>query len=768
MHYFYNGVRNSLFLALVLVTAVPVFAQSGPEERSASPNEPFAPNIQPSLDIPRTEDDVHIDGRLDEAFWQNAAVATNFSENFPDELARPPIDMKTLVAYDEKNLYVAYVINDDPAQIRSNFSDRDRIWQDDYAGMLLDTNGDGQRVYFIAANPLGIQGDTFSSNGREDVSFDLIFSSAGQVTATGYQVEMAIPFRSLRFPKADVQNWRATFWITHPRDSRNTYSWAGINQNDPCMSCQFGLLGGMRGVQSGKNLEILPTLTGSQSGRLADFNDPKGAFLNDRAAVDPSLNIKYGITSDLTADLTLNPDFSQIEADAARIDVNSTFALFFPERRTFFQEGSDMFRTELQTVYTRSINDPIVANKLTGRFGNTSVAYIGARDNESPLLLPFEESSRLVSGGKSVSNILRVRQSFTNNSFIGGLVTDRRLDAGGSGSTFAIDGLVRFLTNYSVSFQAVASHTAEPDDEALSADFSNITFDGDRRTAAFDGENFWGSALTTSVGRSGRHYNFDFTYRQLSPTFRADNGFITQNNNRRLMSFHGYTFYPSISFIDRITPRIFGWRTWNFDGQRKNESISPAVNIQFKRQTNVNIQFRFARELFNGRDFGGLNSFRLGVFSNFSEKIQFNLNANFGKSIARNVEDPFIGDSQDLSVGATLRPTSRLVLQPQINYSELKNPTTGDDVFSGYIARTRFNYQFTGALLARVIVQFNDFSQSLEVDPLVTYRVNPFTVAHFGSSHRYDTLSDPTGNGGTVFAQSDRQIFFKLQYLFRQ
>ncbi len=203
----------------------------------------------------------------------------------------------------------------------------------------------------------------------------------------------------------------------------------------------------MQGVGAGKNLEILPTVTGSQSGRLADFSRPKGAFDNDRATAEPSIDVKYGITSDLT-DLTLNPDFRQIESDAALIDVNSTFALFFPERRTFFQEGSDLFQTSMQTVYTHTINDPIVANKLTGRFGNTSIGYIGARDNESPVLLPFEESSRLVSGGISVSNTLRVRQSFANNSFIGVLVTDRKLDAGGAGSTFGLDGSIRFLTNY--------------------------------------------------------------------------------------------------------------------------------------------------------------------------------------------------------------------------------------------------------------------------------------------------------------------------------
>jgi len=267
------------FIALIglflLFSQIPgkVFAQPSPGDDPAAGT--FRANILPSLTIPRISSSVIIDGNLDEYMWQTAAVATNFSESFPEERALPPIGVRTLVAYDENNLYVAYIIEDDPKDIRHHLSDRDQIWQDDYAGMLLDTNGDGQVTYFIAANPLGIQGDTRSGNGNEDISFDLIYESAGQLTETGYQVEMAIPFRSLRFPSAEEQVWRATFWITHPREDRNTYSWAGINRDDPCMSCQFGTLRGIKNIRTGRNLEILPSLTGSQSG-ARDWNNPSG------------------------------------------------------------------------------------------------------------------------------------------------------------------------------------------------------------------------------------------------------------------------------------------------------------------------------------------------------------------------------------------------------------------------------------------------------------------------------------------------------------
>ena len=758
----------ALVCLLAVTPTVSLSQPTAPNDGPSSNEGSFQPNILPSLQITRATGDIRIDGEIDEAFWAHAARAVNFSENYPDELAEPPIGIKVLVSYDTNNLYLAYLIEDDPEEIRSNFSDRDAIFSDDYVGMLLDINGDGQQTYFIAANPKGIQGDTFMSANGEDVSFNMIYESAGKVTDTGYQVEMAIPFRSLRFPESDVQSWRATFWITHPRDSRNQYSWAGINRDDPCFSCQLGFLEGMQGIRAGKNLEILPTLTGSQSGALADFSQPEGLFDNDRLTAEPSLNLKYGITSDLTVDLTINPDFSQIESDAAQIDVNSTFALFFPERRTFFQEGSDLFQTSLRTVYTRSINDPIVADKLTGRFGNLSVGYIGARDTESPVLLPFEESSRLISGGKSFSNIIRARQSFSNSSFIGALVTDRRLDVGGSGSTFSLDGSFRFLTKYTFSFQAVASRTVEATDEGMSEGLGDLTFDNGNYTAAFDGESFWGHALHGSVRRGARHWNFDVTYREFSPTFRADNGFISQNAFRRIMSYQNVKFYPKSSFIDRISPRIMGMKSWNFEGLSKSDWFAPGINLQLKRQTNINLQMRFSREIFAEKEFKGIRSFFGNVRSNFSERVQIGFNVNLGQSIARNVEDPFLGDSRSFGANATFRPTQRLVIQPQIDYSDLKDPDTGDEVFRGYILRSRFNYQFTGKLLARLIVQYNDFTESLEIDPLVTYRVSSFTVFHVGSTHRYDTFNGQNSGDPSIFTQSSRQIFFKAQYLFRR
>ncbi|MXZ58008.1 MAG: carbohydrate binding family 9 domain-containing protein [Rhodothermaceae bacterium] len=766
-----------LFLSTVLCGCLVSLTQAqssngGLEYETSEPevesSEGFQPSFKPTLTVTRAKGVVRVDGQLDEDAWSDVVPISNFSEVFPNEQSRPPVELSGRVMYDDDYLYVGIIVVDDPSQIRANLSDRDEIWQDDYAGIVLDPNRDGQGMYFIAANPLGIQADTFISPNNEDEGFDILFRSGGQITENGYQVEIAIPFKSLRFPSIDEQTWGITLWITRPRESRNQYSWAAIDQDNPCVSCQLGEINGIRGIRAGRNLEILPSLTGGGVGALRDAGEPASGFKNDRMTLEPSLNLKYGITSELTADVTVNPDFSQIESDEAQIDVNSTFALFFQERRPFFQEGSGLFDTDIQTVYTRSINDPIGAAKLTGRFGSVDVAYIGARDNNSPLLLPFEEESRVLEGGRSVSNILRVRHNFNNDSFVGALVTDRRLDEGGSGSTVSVDAAARILQKYTLSGQFVYSNSVESTDEELSKDVGDITFGKKGYTGALDGESFSGYAARVELDRGARYWSFEGGYEAISPTFRADNGFVRQNNDQSAYLWQGVTIYPEkvLGFVDRIRPNVLVGSSWNFDGLQKNFFFRSAVFVQLKRQTNVQINWWYREENFAGTQFDGMTRLNAMVFSNFSKRISLGVEAGLGESIARFLDEPEIGNSLEVSAWGTLRPTQRMSIQPQFSYSRLSDKETSEEFFSGYIARTRVKYQFTRHFFLRTIVQYSDFSKSLEIDPLLTYKINAFTALHVGSTHDFDQFSRPQG-AEKYFRQSSRQIFFKVQYLFR-
>ena len=761
---------SAVLMATALSLPVSLFAQqvdSGSRDARDIVGS-FQPNILPSLTVPEASGAIEVDGMLDEAAWATAARAVNFSEVFPGDQSQPPVKITGLITYTNDALYVGIIVRDDPKTIRANLTERDAIWQDDYAGILLDPNRDGQALYFIAANPLGIQADTRISANNEDEGFDLLFYSGGKITDTGYQIELAIPFKSLRFPNQDVQAWGTTFWITHPRESRSQYSWAAISRDNPCWSCQLGTIEGLRGVRAGRNLEILPALTGAGAGALENVDIPRSGFVNERMQVEPSLNLKYGITSELTADVTVNPDFSQIESDEAQIDVNSTFALFFPERRPFFQEGAGLFDTEIQTVYTRSINDPITAAKVTGRFGQTDVAFIGARDNTSPLMLPFEESSELIESGKSVSNILRIKHNFGNDAFVGALLTDRRLDQGGSGSTVSLDGSVRFWQKYRFSGQFAASHSQEPVDATLSERLGTETFAEGRYTSALDGESFWGHGMTFELDREARYYGFEAGYELLSPTFRADNGFVRQNNNQRVYFWQGVTLYPSkhLSFVDRLRPNIVVGSRWNTYGLQKSLFVSGGVFMQLKRQTQVNIRYERVREQFKETWFEGLSEFSVFANSNFSEPVQLGFSLEVGRDIARFLSTPELGNSFDLSAFGRFSPGQHLTISPQVAYSRLVDRESQEAYFSGYILRSRVKYQFSRRLYLRTIVQYNDFSKSLEIDPLVTYKINAFTAVHAGSTHDFDQFTHED-DLSKFFRQRSRQVFFKFQYLFR-
>ncbi len=737
-------------LVTVLAATSPLGAQEG-----------FRPNERPSLAVGRAAGTIVIDGHLGDAGWFGASKAGNFTEIQPRELSRPEKGTEAWIAYDTDHLYVAIIARDDPGAIRASLTDRDAIFEDDFAGIMLDTYGDASWAYYFFANPKGIQGDLrFSSARGDDARFDIIYRSAGRVTPDGYIVEMAIPFASLRFPDRPIQTWRATFWRNRPRGSQQQFTWATSRRGDPCRLCQFGTLTGIEGIKPGGALELLPSAVATQAGSLRDSDDPASGFRNGRIDGDLGITAKYSFKSGLTAEATLNPDFSQVESDASRVDVNTTFALSFPERRPFFQEGGELLGTNLSVVYTRNINDPIAAVKLIQRTGRSSIAYLGARDDHSPILLPFEERSFTARGGKSVSNIARGRRTFGRRSYLGFVATDRRLEGGGGGSVAGIDGTIAFGGVYQVEFQLVGSRTREPDDPSLTSGVDTLTFDRGRHTARFDGESFGGYAQNTSVERDGRTWSFDFDYSASSPAFRADNGFETRNNSRRVTMSQRLNFYPD-NFVERLSPRIRLNRNWNFEGLRKGQGFEFGLDATLKGQTDFSFEYNTKDERFRGILFEGLDVWAAQVETAFTRYLSLDVGVEHGESIARNVGAPVRGTGTDIEVSATIRPASWISLHPSYVHSKLSSG--GQEIFSGSIFRNRANLQFTRELFLRLVVEYDNFDRALSVEPLLTYRANPFTLVYVGSSRGYQEFEGPRG-----WTRTETQYFAKVQYLIRK
>jgi Domain of unknown function (DUF5916)/Carbohydrate family 9 binding domain-like len=735
--------------------------------------EPYVPVYHPELDIKRVTGAIEVDGFLDDAGWRGAAVADNFAEHGPGDQTQPDVDTEVMITYDEKNLYVAWICYDDPAEVRATLCQRDGIFSDDYVILALDTYGENALAYEIAANPIGIQGDLlFSIGSGEDSSYEMIFESEGRITPYGYVVEMAVPFSELRFPQVDVQEWRVDFWRNRPRDSRYQYSWAAYDRQESCWPCKWGTVRGATGIEGGSGLELLPSAIFHQAGSRDDQGDWNNQPIRwnpfgDKRNLDLGLGISYDISSEFTAEATINPDFSQVESDAAQIDINSTFALFYPEKRPFFQEGSDLFGTYFNAVYTRSINDPIAAAKFTGRKGKSSVAVLSARDDHSVIILPFEESSNFVLNGESFTNILRARHEFGEQTYLGVVATDRRFDGGGSGTLAGLDGKLRLSQNDALEAQFLISNTEEVDNIGLTPEWDETeTFDEGKYTSRLDGESFDGHAYYASYERNTSNFAFDLDYWEKSPTFRADAGFEPANNYRRtnFYSRYSFRFEDESGLLERITPSTDGGRKWNFDGTKKDEWINGTLEVAFRRaQTSFHANYMASSELYHGIQFDDIWAAHICGHSTPSKMLSLGGNYNYGHRIAR--RDEVMGKEASWGFWFDLRPSDRIIVSNSFNRVSSDDLDTDQKLFEDYINRTEIGYQASRELAFRLIMQYRDGRKSWEADPLLTYRFNALSTFYLGSTRDYRDL-EPQPNGTEGWRLTSRQYFVKLQYLF--
>jgi len=728
----------------------------------------FVPQYNPSLVAKRAPGPIKVDGQLTDPGWMGAQPATNFTEHDPGEEIKPPVRTEVFVSFDDKNLYLAAICYADPSTVRASMCERERIFDDDNIGFFFDTYGDATRAYIININPHGIPYDAlWSPNYGEDSNFDLVFESAGIVTDSGYQVELAIPFANLRFPNQPIQQWKFDFYRHHPREVHYSMSWCAYDQNESCWPCKWGTVTGIENVKPGKGIKLLPSFVAHQSGTVGDDTFPDESFENGDLYGDFSIGGKYAVTSDLVVEATYNPDFSQIEADASQVDVNTTYALSYEEKRPFFQEGIDVFRTCFNAVYTRSINDPDFAAKGSAKFGATSLALLSAHDEQSLAILPFEERSEYVPLGANFVNMMAARHALGDDDHIRALVTDQRIEGGGSGTLTSLDGTLSLSKSFTLRGQVMATHTDEPDDPGATEDLEDITFDHDKYTAAFDGESFWGTAALVGCALETRNFYMNVRAYQRTPTYRAANGFQPRNNDRYVIgNFQHFHRIPE-GAVHRIRPALEICRIWNFDGLRKDEWINLSNGVDFRvAQTSVWAGLLLSRERFGGVDFDNIWAVSFSANTRPSKVIGAGFDITYGNRIARS--ELAMGHEIDIAGWTELRLTDRLLLEPEVIYTESHDVDTDERFFKGYIARSRIGYQFNRELSLRLVCEYNDFAERWSIDPLITYRINPFSTFYAGATYDYANFSDcGIDQTRSLTCLSDRQFFMKIQYLFQ-
>ena len=777
-----------LFVSAVILLTVSGLARAGGE---------FTPVYRPSLHISRVAGEIKVDGWLNDPGWQSAATADHFVESSPGNQIKPPVETRAMMTYDDEHLYVAIVGQADPKEVRASFCERDRTPGDDNLGIFIDTYGDAAWAYMFYVNAYGVQYDAmWSSSYGTDTQYDLIWESKGQLTDSGFQVEISIPFSSLRFPNQEKQEWRVEFHRYHEREVTYELTWCAYDRGEACWPRQWGTVTGIENVTPGKGIEIIPSMVGFQSGQSTTISREADGLTDsiDWVNTDPdgelSVSAKYSIGSNATAELAFNPDFSQVEADADQIDVNSPTALSFPEKRPFFQEGRDLFQTIYDVVYTRSINDPAVAAKFTFRKGSTSIGYLGAYDEHSPVIIPFEDfSTPDLPGGKSTSNILSARHTFGDNSQLGLLMTDRRFDdGGGAGTALGLDGSIRLTKSLLWSWQAIATHSEESNDTAFTSpgfldrfdsdtttNLNDQLFDGEH-TAGFDGESFWGHGLVSILELETDNFYLSNRVSEVSPTFRLDNGFETRNNRRQASVVSYYVFRFDEGLFSSISPQIIPVRIWNTDGTVKDEYIyfDLSTNLR-KAQIGLHSQYLISSELYRGIQFDGIWNFHQCVHVAPSQVFSLGANIGYGDQLAYNWRT--IGRQTRFGFWIDLKPHDRVKIENTYSHARSINQDTDEELFRGYIARSRLSVQFSRELTMRLVVQYNDFSETWDVDPLITYRLNPFTLFYIGTTYDYSRVYCLNESGSAFAADSEaaydcnklmsRQFFMKLQYLFQ-
>ncbi len=715
------------------------------------------PTVRPT----RTEVPPDIDGRLDDFAWQSAATLTEFTQQAPLEGAQATEETEVYITYDSEHVYFGFYLHyADPSVMRANRVDRDTSFQDDLITVYLDTFLAQQRAYDFDLNAFNVQGDGIvnaSGNRRggpipvPDRSWDALFYSATEIVADGFTAEMAIPLKSLRYPQraaGESHQWGLQIIREIKGKNEENAVWAPMSRDVAGFHRQMGLMEGMMDFSNSRNLEFLPTFTAIKFGSL---DTSTGGFVSQDTDPQAGLNIKYGLTSNLTVDVTFNPDFSQIESDRPQVEVNQRFPLFFTELRPFFVEGAEIFDFPgpVTFVHTRTIVDPTWGAKLTGKSGRFSLGVLTAED-EAPGNL--EDISDPLFGETAQNFIGRVKYDLYSESHLGAVFTDREfLDS--SSQLRGVDGSFRLSRSTTTAFRAIQSDHRE-----------------------LDGSETTGHVFDASIQATGRNLSWFVAAFEITPDFQTDLGFVRRRDQRQVLGNVAYRWWPE-SWIINWGPRVSYSRNRNFDGVLEDEGRRAGLNFSFANNLSFSANVNHDLERFGGIDFdkteysvsGGVNTSRaLSIRVNYSQGDQIFFDDN-----------PFLGDGRSARLNVTVRPLARLSSQISVNTSRLTDPSRGGlDVFDVKIYRAQNILTFTDRLLMRNITEYNSFDKDLDVNLLLTYRINAGTVFFLGYDDHYRQENriegDPDGDGfdERLFFTGDlrrtnRAVFTKLRYLFR-
>ena len=762
------------------------------------------------------------------------AKVTGFTQRNPHDGEPVSEETEAYLGYDAKNLYAVFVCFDDPRQVRGRMSRREDIQDDDQVEIMLDTFHDRRRAYAFQTTPLGVQWDAIyteasrqeQTSGHFDTSFDTVWDSKGKVTSRGFVVWIAIPFKSLRFPATKEQEWGVILYRGITRKTEDSF-WPQVSNKVEGRLGQAATLYGLEGISPGRDIELIPygIMRGFRALDTRDFGQPY--FQKATAQGQPGMDAKFVLHDHFTIDVTANPDFSQIESEDPQITVNQRYAVYFPEKRPFFLENEDFFRTPMDLFFTRSIGDPSAGIRLTGKDGPYSLGLMATDDRSPGLAVPdFTQYT----GIRSYFTIARVSRDLWKQSSVGALFTDWECPATGEYNRIGgVDTRLKLNPNWTFDGQAVTGS-------------SNLNLNCEANYYPFvsgnvgNGNHYSGPADRMELRRDGLHFTYDGVYNDISPGFVSIPGFINRVDIRETTQEVDYRFRPKKGWLQSWGPSVNLRYDFDHNGVRLDTLYAPYLEIQGRGQTTVFFQpYQEFRERLRPQDFcyygygtycpaalggGGLTTNQdyherqSGVtgqtaylkWATVAGSYYWGDGVNFVASpgIAAPYNQPFLAREDTGVASVIVRPIQPLKIENTYLFERLRTtgstyayvnalqPGIGRGIFNDHIIRSKWNWQFTPQLSARVILQYNALlagtpgmgspftylptSRQFNADFLITYLVHPGTAIYVGYNSDLQNLNvepgTPTMPGGVTntargYLNDSRQFFVKVSYLFR-
>jgi hypothetical protein len=712
------------------------------------------------LDIPHINQEIEIDGSLSEPSWENALkISLNF-EVFPGENSQPPVATTAWLFEDGKNLYIGFDAKDSSIQnIKAYLSERDDIWSSDYVSIALDTFDDSRRAFQFYTNAVGVQADSIVDQitGKTDRGWDGIWQSASKINQDGYVVEMAIPLKSLRFRGGDsLKTWNIRLARIWPRDTKREFANVRDDRNNDCKICQYQSIAGFETITPAQNITLIPAVTLSKSETrdgLTEQNWQSGE-LTDRE----SLDFRWGIDQNVYLNATINPDFSQVEADELQLEVNKRFEVFTTEKRAFFLDGADYFSNWSRLVHTKLFAEPDYGVKLTGKSGAHSYGVISLKDKDTIFLLPDNQSSRFIrrEGEESDNQIVRYRYDLGDKGNIGFTYTNRDSDDY-SNEMLAIDGKYWFGLSDYIKFQVMTSDTLNP--EEVYATRTGI----DREQS--------GNTLSVSYLHTERDWDLLLTHHQFGKDFRADAGFVSRSDwkSSSVQTIKHWYAKDSSNWWNQVSAGIQIARIGDTSGNELIDRTNFDINFSGIYQSEFGVTYLAEEQNFVQQRVGDSADPALfgRKFDIKTLEVYFDFSPLAGLDISSSIS---WGDEIDFS---TARVGDIVTIQPSVSYQlndhwkitldyvsetlEVDNETIYDVKLYNY----RTAYQIDVNSFVRLTIQASEDSgnRTMASQLLYSYQVNPYSRFYFGYSDDGFKTADINH-----FKRTDRTLFTKFSY----